>query len=72
MELLIFRTDIKSKKKVRSLKPMLNNHSDIIKWSIDLEDIDNVLRIEATTNLSEGDVIDLVEIQGFYIKTLSD
>ncbi|MBG6130257.1 hypothetical protein IWQ47_001660 [Aquimarina sp. EL_43] len=72
MELLIFRTDIKSKKKVRSLKPVLNNHSDIIKWSIDLEDIDNVLRIEATTNLSEGDVIDLVEIQGFYIKTLSD
>ncbi|EZH73512.1 hypothetical protein ATO12_16375 [Aquimarina atlantica] len=72
MELLIFRTDIKSKKKVKSLKPVLNNHSDIIDWSIDLEDIDNVLRIEATTNLSEGDVIDLVEIQGFYIKTLSD
>ncbi|PKV53119.1 hypothetical protein ATE84_5254 [Aquimarina sp. MAR_2010_214] len=72
MELLIFRTDIKSKKKVKSLKPVLNNHSDIIKWSIDLEDIDNVLRIEATTNLSEVDVIDLVQIQGFYIKTLSD
>ncbi|WP_024771443.1 hypothetical protein [Aquimarina macrocephali] len=72
MELLIFRTDIKSKKKVKSLKPVLNNHSDIIKWSIDLEDIDNVLRIEATTNLSEVDVIDLVQIQGFFIKTLSD
>ncbi|WP_106790843.1 hypothetical protein [Aquimarina sp. Aq78] len=72
MELLIFRTDIKSKKKVKSLKPVLNNHSDIIKWSIDLEDIDNVLRIEATTNLSEVDVIDLVQIQGFFIKILSD
>ncbi|WP_438425707.1 hypothetical protein [Aquimarina macrocephali] len=72
MELLIFRTDIKSKKKVKSLKPVLNNHSDIIKWSIDLEDIDNVLRIEATTNLSEVDVIDLVQVQGFFIKTLSD
>lgn len=72
MELLIFRTDIKSKKKVKSLKPVFNNHSDIIKWSIDLDDIDNVLRIEATTKLSEGDVIDLVEIKGFYIKTLSD
>jgi hypothetical protein len=72
MKLLIFRTDIKSKKKIKSLKSIFNNHSDIIKWSVDLEDIDNVLRIEATTNLSEGDVIDLIEIKGFYIKTLSD
>ncbi len=72
MELLLFQTDITSKKKVKSLKPMFNNHSDILKWSIDLEDIDNVLRIEATTNLSEEDVIDLVRVQGFYIKTLTD
>ncbi len=72
MELLLFRTDIKSKKKVKSLRPMLNNHSDILNWSVDLEDIDNVLRIEATTNLSEQEVMDLVSVQGFYIKTLAD
>ncbi len=72
MELLIFRTDIKSKKSVKSLKSIFNNHSDIIKWSIDLEDIDNVLRIEATKNLLEENVIDLVKVKGFYIKTLSD
>lgn len=70
MELLIFRTDIKSKKKVKSVKTILNNHSDIIKWSIDLEDIDNVLRIEATKNLSEEEVIDLIKIKGFYIQAL--
>ena len=51
---------------------MFNNHTEIIKWSIDLEDIDNVLRIEATTNLFEEDVIDLVKVKGFFIKTLSD
>ncbi len=72
MELLLFRTDIKSKKKVKTLKPMLNNHSDILNWSVDLEDIDNVLRIEATANLSEEEVMDLVSVQGFYIKTLVD
>ncbi|WP_109301244.1 hypothetical protein [Aquimarina sp. AU474] len=72
MEILIFQTDIKSKKKVNSLKSVFNNHSDIIRWSIDLEDIDNVLRIEATTNLLHEDVIDLVKIKGFYIKTLTD
>lgn len=72
MELLIFRTDIKSKKKVKSVRTVFNNHSDIIKWSIDLEDIDNVLRIEATKNLSEEEVIDLVKINGFYIQALLD
>lgn len=72
MELLIFQTDIKSKKKVKSLKPVLNSHSDIINWSIDLEDIDNVLRIEATSNLLEEDVIDLVKIKGFNIEALTD
>ena len=70
MELHIFRTDIKTKKKLKSLKPLFNGHSDILKWSVDLEDIDNVLRIEATKNLSEKAVIDLVRIEGFYIKTM--
>lgn len=72
MELLIFRTDIKSKKKVKSIKTVFNNHSDILNWSIDLEDIDNVLRIETTKNLSEEEVIDLVKIKGFYIQALLD
>lgn len=72
MELLLFRTDIKSKKKVKSLKPMLNNHIDILDWSVDLEDIDNVLRIEASPNLDEEDIVQLVKSNGFYIKTLTD
>ncbi len=72
MELLLFRTDIKSKKKVKYLQPMLNDHSGILEWSIDLEDIDNVLRIEATAQNIEEDIIGLVREHGFYIKTLTD
>ena len=72
MELLIFKTDIKSRKKVKTIKPLFKNHSDILQWSIDLEDIDNVLRIEATDNLSENEIIDLVQLNGFYIETLPD
>ena len=72
MELHIFRTDIKSKKKLKSIKPVLNNHTDILTWSIDLEDIDNVLRVEARTNLSEEEVINLVQVKGFYIETMAD
>ena len=72
MELLIFETNITSKKKLQSLGPVFNNHSDILKWSVDLEDIDKVLRIEATPNLSEEKVMDLIRIHGFYIKPLPD
>lgn len=72
MEPLIFRTDIKSKKKVKSLKPIFNTHTDILQWSVDLEDIDNVLRIEAKPNITEDTIIDLVKAHGFYIKVLTD
>ncbi len=72
MELFLFRTDIKSKKKLNYMKPILNNHSDILKWSIDLEDIDNVLRIEATNTVTEDTIIKLIRMHGFYIKTLTD
>ncbi len=72
MEVLIFRTDIKSKKKVKSVKSIFNNHNDIINWSVDLEDIDNVLRIEANENLLCEDVIKIVKLKGFYIKPLTE
>jgi len=72
MELLLFRTDIKSKKKVKHLQPLLNEQAGVLDWSIDLEDIDNVLRIEATAQDIAEDIIGLVEKQGFYIKSLVD
>ena len=70
MEILIFRTDIKSKKKVKSVKTVLNNHADILKWTIDLDDIDNVLRIEANDDLTEEGVVRLVKPEGFFIEPL--
>lgn len=72
MEPLIFQTNIDSEKKVQSLEPILNKHPDIFKWSIDIEDIDNVLRIEGSENLLEKDIIDLIKSQNFQIEILSD
>jgi len=72
MKILIFRTDIKTKKKFKVIKPLFNEHPGIYDWSIDIEDIDNVLRIEATENLIESDVINLSKIQGFYCEVLKD
>ncbi len=72
MKLIILRTDIKTKKKVKKIKPFLNKHPTILNWSIDLEDIDNVLRIEAAKNLKEEDIKQLVQKEGFYCDELPD
>ncbi|MDC9723242.1 MAG: hypothetical protein PSN34_10815 [Urechidicola sp.] len=71
-KLLIFRTDIKTKKKVKALKTLFNNNTNILDWSIDLEDIDNVLWIKATEQLAESDVINLIKQKGFYCDVLID
>ncbi|MFT4576241.1 MAG: hypothetical protein ACI9SI_001160 [Polaribacter sp.] len=72
MKLVILRTDIKTKKKVKKMKTVFNNHPVISKWSIDIEDIDNVLRIEAAGNLHKDDVKRLVTENGFYCEELPD
>ena len=54
------------------MKPIFNNHPIISKWSIDTEDIDNVLRIEAEDNLDEDEVKKLVIENGFYCEDLPD
>ena len=51
---------------------LFNNHPGITDWSIDTEDIDNVLRIEAAENLNEHDVISLINTRGFYCDALTD
>lgn len=72
MEILIFQTDIASEEKVAHLETVFNNHADIINWSVDLEDIDNVLRIEANSSLTENTVIEMVKKHNFSIETMLD
>ena len=70
MNLLIFKTDIENKEKVETIKPFLNNHSNIIKWTIDLDDIDNVLKVKFKKDLTENDIIKTINTQGFYCDVL--
>jgi tRNA G26 N,N-dimethylase Trm1 len=72
MKLIILRTNIKNKKKVKRIKPILNKHPQIISWSVDTEDIDKVLRIESTNQLFENEVIELIENNGFQCEDLPE
>ncbi|MCE6990002.1 hypothetical protein [Dyadobacter sp. CY323] len=69
--ILVFRTNINRKKHVRTISPLLNGCDTIKKWNVDLSDIDNVLRIEATHS-DCAPVIELVKQAGYACEELTD
>ena len=72
MKLLILKTNISSRKKIRSLKGAFNNYPSINDWWVDLHDTDKVLRIEADDKMEEKEVINLLHSRGLTGETLMD
>ena len=72
MKLFIYGTNIDTEDKVRSIYRLFNQDNNIINVSIDLEDIDNVLRIETTDFINEYDIITKVKKDGFNCIALND
>jgi len=64
MEILIFKTDVTSKKKATRVGRLLSSIQTIKQWNIDLEDCDSVLRVVAT-RLKPGLVESLLVRAGF-------
>ncbi len=54
------------------IKPLFDHHRLINSWSVDTEDIDNVLRIEARNGIGENDIIYLLKTCGFHCEPLED
>ncbi|OEK03975.1 hypothetical protein [Roseivirga misakiensis] len=72
MKLLIFKTDIENIFKAKKVNAVLAYSTKIFDWSIDMEDIDNVLRIEADDRYTESDIIELVSKCGLHCESLPD
>lgn len=72
MNVLIFKTDINTRQKANDLKRIFDHHPDVGVWSVDMEDVDKVLRIEATDDLSENEVIQLIRPHGISCEVLPD
>jgi hypothetical protein len=49
----LFKTSVKTKVAIKKLAPVLDKLSFINKWNFDLQDCDNILRIEASEFDSE-------------------
>ena len=62
--ILLFKTNISSNAEKLSLRPVLDGHTCIKQWNLDLNDCDYVLRIESET-LNHQQVIHLITDHGF-------
>lgn len=69
MEILVFKTNVTSRKKVSMIAPLLTSFPTIRQWNFDLDDRDKVLRIEST-ELNPGSVESLLLMAGFNCQEL--
>jgi len=69
MEILVFKTNVTSKKKVSMVAPLLTSFPTISQWNFDLQDRDKVLRIESTEP-DPGPVERLLLTAGFNCREL--
>ncbi|MFT3935611.1 MAG: hypothetical protein QM726_18430 [Chitinophagaceae bacterium] len=71
MDILILKTNIRNKRQVKTVAPLLDEQPGITRWNIDLMDIDRVLRIESTA-VAMPAVIQLIQEAGFHCEELAD
>ncbi len=67
--ILVFKTSVKTDEDITKLKPKLDGLSNIITWNFDLEDCDNILRID-TSEISPKDIINLLKEANFECQEL--
>ena len=72
MSLVILKSNISTDKKLNMVRNVFNENPIISKWTVDTEDIDNVLRIEAFDNLQEEEVIQIINNIGLKVEAFTD
>jgi len=71
MEILIFKTSVKDKADISKMKPYLDDLVLDGKWNFDLDDCDNIFRVETDKDLLSS-VILLFNGLGYYCEELED
>lgn len=69
---LLFKTNVTTPWQKERVWLVLQAHTDIEAWTVDLEDMDHVLRIEPTNRFQEDQVMTLMRRHGFEIEPLLD
>lgn len=72
MKLFILKTNIKSQVQVNKLKPVFQKYEHIARWTVDLDDIDKVLKVETKVDAEQNEMIKIVQDQGIFCEELQD
>ena len=70
-DILIFKTNIHKESDVEKVASLMVDDPRIKKWTIDLEDIDKVLRIESV-HMQEQEIIERIIKAGYRCEALND
>ena len=68
--IIVLKTDIQSQRVLRLVSSLFDTHNAIIKWSVDLEDCDNVLRVITYKKINALDLISQLKTHGITAKDL--
>ena len=68
---LIFKTNVESEEQLQQAAELLDSNYSILKWNIDRDDIDNVLRIESRHSNTD-DIMKVMVDAGFLCEELTD
>ncbi|MEJ7588834.1 MAG: hypothetical protein WKI04_14855 [Ferruginibacter sp.] len=71
MNVLIFKTNIRFKKDLKIVGPFLAAHQPVLKWNVDRQDTDKVLRVESATPDTVG-IIKTIREAGYDCEELPD
>jgi len=70
MEVLVFKTNLRYKKQVNELSMHMNNLQGVLRWNVDLDDSDKILRIEANEQCCPRKVEDTLVQAGYFCEEL--
>lgn len=68
-KVLVFRSNVLTHVDVLQIRHPLDQHPGILRWNIDLDDCDHVIRI-VTPNLTAADIQELVNSNGYQCSEL--
>jgi hypothetical protein len=71
MEILVFKTNIRYKKEINAIRAHMDAERNILKWNIDLKDVDKILRVESK-DLHPVFIENLVQKTGHHCEELKD
>jgi hypothetical protein len=69
IEILVFKTNLTDAKRIEDVESLLEVHPHIVKWNVDLEDCDKVLRI-VSKNIAAPEIETMLLGAGYYCEEL--